>query len=83
MESVEFTGCDLAGCLFDDCDLRLASFGPGHYRGGDLRGNDLSALTGAASLKRAISDRAQTMQLGEELAAELEMTFGGDEAVRP
>jgi hypothetical protein len=29
MESVEFTGCDLAGCLFDDCDLRLASFGPG------------------------------------------------------
>jgi len=93
MESVEFTGCslreaeltgcDLAGCLFDNCDLRLASFGPGHYGGCDLRGNDLSALTGAASLKRAIIDRAQTMQLGEALAAELELTFGDEEAGAP
>ena len=59
-----------------------ASFGPGHYRplrpsrqrpvGADRRG-----------LKRAIIDRAQTMQLGEALAAELEMTFGDDKAGQP
>lgn len=79
----EFTGCSLAGCLFDDCDLRLASFGAGYYRGCDLRGNDLSAVKGAASLRRAIIDRAQTMQLGEALAAELEMTVGDDEAGQP
>jgi hypothetical protein len=50
-----------------------------HYRGCDLRGNDLSALTGAANLKRVVVDRAQTMQLGEALTAELKVTFGDEE----
>jgi len=70
------TGCSLAGSLFDDCDLWLTSFGPGNYRGCDLRGNDLSVLAGAPHLKHVIIDQAQTMQLGESLAAELEITFG-------
>jgi len=70
--------CSLAGSLFHDCDLRLTGFGPGNYRGCDLRGNDLSALTGASHLKHAIIDRAQVMQLGEALAAEMEMTFGDE-----
>jgi hypothetical protein len=67
-----------AGPLFDDCDLRLAGFGPGSYRGCDLRGNDLSALIGARHLKHVIIDRAQTMQLGEALAAELGVTFSDE-----
>lgn len=83
LREAEFTGCDLGGAAFDDCDLRLASFGPGYYRGCDLRGNDLSALTGAAHLNRAVIDRAQTVQLGEALAAELQVTFGDGAADRP
>lgn len=78
LREAELTGCDLAGSLFDGCDLRLTGFGPGHYRRCDLRGNDLSALTGASHLKHVIIDHAQAMQLGEALAAELEVTFGED-----
>jgi uncharacterized protein YjbI with pentapeptide repeats len=78
LREAELTGCDLAGSLFDGCDLRPAAFGPGHYRGCDLRGNDLSALTGVWHLKRVIIDHAQAMQLGEALAAQLEVTFGED-----
>src|SRR5215469_8831166 len=78
----ELTGCDLDGSLFDRCDLGLTGFGPGTYRRCDLRGNDLSALIGAAHLKRVVIDRAQTMQLGEALAQELEVTFG-EEASSP
>jgi hypothetical protein len=43
-----------------------------------LRRNDLSAVTGAAHLKHVIIDHIQAMQLGEALAAELEVTFGED-----
>ena len=78
IDSVEFTGCDLAGSLFDDCDLRLAGFGPGSYRGCDLRGNDLSAISGAHHLKNVVIDHAQTIQLAQALAAELDVTFGDD-----
>jgi hypothetical protein len=42
---------------FDDCDLRLADFGLGGYRGCDLRGNDLSAISGAHRLRRVVIDR--------------------------
>jgi len=76
LREAEFTGCTLPGSLFNDCDLWLTSFGLGNYRECDLRGNDLSALTGAAHLKRVIIDQAQTVQLGEALAVELEVTFG-------
>jgi len=78
LREVEFTGCDLNGSLFDDCDLHLTRFGRGNYRGCDLRGNDLSVLTGTQHLKRVIIDRVQTMQLAESLAAELDVTFGDD-----
>ena len=78
LREVEFTGCHLAHCLFDDCDLNLADFGPGSYRGCDLRGNDLSALSSTRHLKHAVIDRAQMLQLAEALAAELDLTCGDD-----
>jgi uncharacterized protein YjbI with pentapeptide repeats len=78
LREAEFTGCNLAGSLFDDCDLRLACFGQGSYRGCDLRGNDLSAISGTDHLKHVVIDRAQTIQLAGALAAELEVTFGDD-----
>jgi uncharacterized protein YjbI with pentapeptide repeats len=78
LREAEFTGCDLAGSLFDECDLSLATFGRGKYSTCDLRGNDLSAVTGAHHLKRIVIDRAQLMQLAKALAAELEVTFGDD-----
>ena len=78
LREAEFTGCVLAGALFDECDLALAGFGPGSYRGCDLRGNDLSAVTGVPYLKRVIVDRAQLLQLAGALAAELDVSFGED-----
>ena len=78
LREAEFTGCVLAGALFDGCDLALAGFGPGRYLHCDLRGNDLSAVTGAHYLKRVIIDRAQLLQLAEALAAELDVSFGED-----
>jgi uncharacterized protein YjbI with pentapeptide repeats len=78
LPEVEFTGCDLSDSLFDDCNMRLTSFGSGVYRGCDLRGNDLSALSSTANLKNVILDRSQIMQLAEALAAELNVTFGDD-----
>ena len=76
LREAEFTGCSLPGMLLDDCDLALASFGPGGYRGCDLRGNDLSSVLGTHHLKRVILDRAQVLQLASALAAELEIDFG-------
>lgn len=70
-----FTGCYLAGCLFDECDLSGAEFGPGTYRGCDLRGNDLSAISGAHHLKHVVLDRVQVLQLAAALSAELGVTF--------
>jgi uncharacterized protein YjbI with pentapeptide repeats len=78
LREAKFTGCDLAGSLFDECDLYLAGFGRGRYRGCDLRGNDLSAVTGMQHLEHVVIDRAQTIQLAAALAAELEVTFGDD-----
>ncbi len=69
---------DLSGALFDDCDLRQAEFDGGKHRGLDLRGNDLSQLGGVASLKQVTIDRAQTLQLAQALAAELDVTYGED-----
>jgi uncharacterized protein YjbI with pentapeptide repeats len=83
LREAELTGCDLAGSLFDGCDLGMTSFGPGNYRRCDLRGNDLSAVIGAAHLKHVIIEAAQARQLGEALAAELKVTFGDEASGRP
>ncbi|MGW6454731.1 pentapeptide repeat-containing protein [Streptomyces sp. NPDC055078] len=78
LREATFTAADLGAALIDDCDLRLTEFDGGKYRGLDLRGNDLSHLRGLASLKRIVIDRAQTLQLAEALAAELDVAFGED-----
>ncbi|WP_177244828.1 pentapeptide repeat-containing protein [Streptomyces sp. yr375] len=78
LRETTFAACDLSAALLDDCDLRLTEFDGGKYRGLDLRGNDLSRLRGLASLKQIVIDQAQTLQLAEALAAELDVTFGED-----
>lgn len=78
LREAEFSDCHLARALFDECELVLANFGDGRYAGCDLRGNDLSAVTGIHNLKSVIVDRAQLLQLAEALAAELQVTFGDD-----
>ena len=78
LPEAEFRGCDLARSLFDDCDLGLTDFGPGGYRGCDLRGNNLSGIRGAHHLSRVVIDRAQLLQLAEALAVDLEVSFGDD-----
>ena len=62
--------------MLDDCDLSLAAFGPGSYRGCDLRGNDLSSVLGAHHLKRVVLDRAQVLPFASALAVELDVSFG-------
>ena len=78
LRETTFTSVDLGGALFDDCDLRLTEFDGGRYGGLDLRGNDLSRLRGLASLGRIVIDRAQSLQLAEALAVELDVAFGED-----
>ncbi|GHH70707.1 hypothetical protein GCM10018793_05160 [Streptomyces sulfonofaciens] len=78
LRETTFTTTDLGRALFDACNLRQAEFDGGRYRGLDLRGNDLSQLRGIASLKQVIIERAQTLQLAEALAAELDVTYGED-----
>ena len=78
LRETTFAAADLGAALIDDCDLRLTEFDGGKYRGLDLRGNDLSQLRGLASLKQIVIDQAQTLQLAEALAAELDVTYGED-----
>ncbi|MFI0219975.1 pentapeptide repeat-containing protein [Streptomyces lydicus] len=76
LRETTFATADLCAALIDDCELRLTEFDGGKYRGLDLRGNDLSQLRGLASLKQVVIDHAQTLQLAEALAAELDVAFG-------
>ena len=78
LREAELAGCTLSGALFNECDLTLATFGPGDYRRCDLRGNDLSTISGARNLKRVTIDRAQMLALTQALAAELEVTIADD-----
>jgi uncharacterized protein YjbI with pentapeptide repeats len=75
LTETEFTGSDLSSAVFDDCVLRATSFQPGTYRNTDLRGNDLSAVSGAVNLKRILIDRHQLTDLSLVLADELGITF--------
>jgi uncharacterized protein YjbI with pentapeptide repeats len=75
LTETEFTASDLSGVVFDDCVLSAASFQPGTYRNTDLRGNDLSALSGAVNLRRILIDRHQLADLSLVLADELGITF--------
>ncbi|MFI0420127.1 pentapeptide repeat-containing protein [Spongiactinospora sp. 9N601] len=78
LHEATFTGVDLGGTLFDGCDLRRTEFVGGHMRGCDLRGQDLSAIRGTSSLSGVTIERSQVHQLGEALAAELDVTYGED-----
>ncbi|RBQ14521.1 hypothetical protein DP939_40370 [Spongiactinospora rosea] len=78
LQEAAFTGVDLSRALFDECELRRTEFVGGHLRGCDLRGQDLSAIRGVGSLKGVTIERSQVHQLGEALAAELDVTYGED-----
>jgi uncharacterized protein YjbI with pentapeptide repeats len=65
--------------LFDECELAMTNFGPGSYKGCDLRGNQLSSVTGIHNLKSVIIDRHQLLQIAEAMAAELDVTFGDEQ----
>ena len=78
LRETDFDGCDFSRALFDDCDLVLANFGHGIYAGCDLRGNDLSAVTGISNLKSVIIGYGQLMQLAQAVASELNVNFGDD-----
>ncbi|MFJ9391861.1 pentapeptide repeat-containing protein [Nocardioides sp. NPDC101246] len=86
--AVAFVGCSLAEAEFDGSDLSRAAFtenrltqtrfGPGTYRGTDLRGNDLPAISGVVNLRQALLDRHQLADLTGALAHDLDLTFTDD-----
>ncbi|WP_433211351.1 pentapeptide repeat-containing protein [Microtetraspora malaysiensis] len=56
LREARFSGSDLSKAAFDECNLHLAEFDGGTYRGCDLRSNDLSSLRGVSVLKKIIID---------------------------
>ncbi|MEU1671870.1 pentapeptide repeat-containing protein [Streptomyces roseifaciens] len=78
LSEATFNDCDLSDTVLSDCTLRNTEFNPGRYQRLDLRGNDLSAVRGAASLSRIVIDRSQQAGLGQALVAELDVTYGDD-----
>jgi uncharacterized protein YjbI with pentapeptide repeats len=78
LRETALTACELGSALVTECDIRLTEFAGGRHRGLDLRGNDLSQVRGLTSLKGIVIDRAQAVQLGEALTAELGIAFGDD-----
>ncbi|MFP8903863.1 pentapeptide repeat-containing protein, partial [Streptomyces atacamensis] len=71
-----FTDCDLSNVVLSDCTLRLTEFGPGRYRGADLRGNDLTTLRGVAHLAKVRIDLGQQHDLTQALVSELDIAVG-------
>lgn len=73
-----FTDCDLSDVVFSECTLRLTEFGTGRYRDADLRGNDLSAVRGVASLAKVRITPAQQVDLAVALVADLDIDVSDD-----
>lgn len=73
-----FVDCDLSNVVFSDCTLRFTEFGPGRYRGADLRGNDLTSLRGLAHLAKVRIDVGQQHDLAQALVSELNIAVGDD-----
>jgi pentapeptide repeat protein len=72
MDCVEFTGCDLSSLRWQEGKISRVLFD----------GCKFSAARFKAVAMEHI-DRAQTMQLGEALAAELKVTFGDEDPGHP
>ena len=77
MEAV-FTGCDLSRAAFDGCRMTATSFERTTCNGTDFRGNDLSAIRGVTSLRKAAIDPAQAIELGQALITDLELRLPSD-----
>lgn len=75
LTEAEFNGSDLGKAVFSENRLAQTQFGPGTYRGTDLRENDLSAISGVINLRRALLDRHQLSDLTSALAGDLDLTF--------
>ncbi|MFC5718612.1 pentapeptide repeat-containing protein [Streptomyces gamaensis] len=60
--------------VFRDCDLSGAEFAASSAKGCDLRSSKLDGATGLLSLRGAIIDDTQTMEVAEQLAKEAGLT---------
>lgn len=78
LTEAEFDGSDLSRAAFTENRLAQTRFGPGTYRGTDLRENDLSAISGVVNLRQALLDRHQLADLTGALADDLDLTFAED-----
>jgi uncharacterized protein YjbI with pentapeptide repeats len=78
LEDALFSGCDLSRAAFDGCRMTATTFERALGKGTDLRGNDLSAIRGIASLRQAVIEPAQAIQLGHALIADLDLRLPDD-----
>ncbi len=68
LTEADFQGANLSGVKFVSCDLRFARFSQARMIGADLRGSQIEGLVaGAAELRGAIVDPAQTISIAEGL----------------
>lgn len=63
LSAAAFDGCKLAATSFEECDLR----------GADLRGNDLTSITGISSLRGARLSETQLAGLTEAVVRDLQL----------
>lgn len=75
LTEADFEGSDLGKVIFSENRLTQTRFGPGTYRGTDLRENDLSTITGVVNLRQALLDRHQSTDLTSALVGDLDITF--------
>jgi uncharacterized protein YjbI with pentapeptide repeats len=78
LSEAAFTDCDVSDVVFSACPLQRTEFGPGRYRGADLRGNDLSDIRGAGNLAEIHISHGQQAELAAALVSELGITIGDD-----
>ena len=73
-KEAEIIGSDLRGAVFDDCAF-AADIKSTKMSGADLRGSDLSGLSGLASLYGAQVTELQLRQLSEVMIRDLDLTI--------
>ena len=73
-KEAEIIGSDLRGAVFDDCAF-AADIKSTKMSGADLRGSDLSGLSGLASFHGAQVTELQLRQLSEVMIRDLDLTI--------
>jgi uncharacterized protein YjbI with pentapeptide repeats len=73
-----FSGGDIGGAVFDDCAFQGTEFDSVRMKNTDIRGSEISGISGIVSLKGAKVSEAQLPNLFDSFAEELELKVSED-----